>query len=103
MGLPKPGFGPYTASKAAVEMMTRILAQELRGTHITANCVAPGPVATDMFFTGRSAAAVEAVAKASPFDRLGKVEDVAPVVAFLASDEGEWVNAQVVRVNGGRV
>jgi len=103
VGLPKPGFGPYTASKAAVEMMTRILAQELRGTHITANCVAPGAVATDMFLTGRSAAAVEAVAKASPFDRLGKVEDVAPVVAFLASDEGEWVNAQVVRVNGGRV
>jgi len=46
---------------------------------------------------------VEAAAKSSPFDRLGKVEDVAPVVAFLASDEGEWVNAQVVRVNGGRV
>nr|ABK22944.1 unknown [Picea sitchensis] len=90
---PVPGIGAaYTASKAAMEMMTRILAQELRGTQITANCVAPGAVATDMFFAGRSKASVEAVAKSNPFERLGKVEDVAPVVAFLASDQGEWVN-----------
>jgi 3-oxoacyl-[acyl-carrier protein] reductase len=103
VGVPTPGFGAYTASKAAVEMMTRILAQELRGTQITANVVAPGPVATDMFFVGRSEALIEAMTKSSPFERVGKVEDVAPVVAFLASEEGEWVNAQVVRVNGGRV
>jgi len=103
VGAPTPGFGAYSASKAAVEMMTRILAQELRGTQITANCVAPSAVATDMFFAGKSKAAVEAAAKSSPFERLGKVEDVAPLVVFLASDEGEWVNAQVVRVNGGRV
>nr|ABK23696.1 unknown [Picea sitchensis] len=45
----------------------------------------------------------EAVAKSNPFERLGKVEDVAPVVAFLASDQGEWVNGQVIGVNGGRV
>jgi 3-oxoacyl-[acyl-carrier protein] reductase len=102
--MPIPGIGAaYTASKAAMEMMTRILAQELRGTQITANCVAPGAVATDMFFAGRSKASVEAVAKSNPFERLGKVEDVAPVVAFLASDQGEWVNGQVIGVNGGRV
>nr|ABK23553.1 unknown [Picea sitchensis] len=103
VGMLTPGFGAYKASKAAMEMMTRILAQELRGTQITANCVAPGPVATDMFLAGRSEAEVEAAAKSSPFERLGRVEDVAPLVAFLASDEGEWVNGQVVRVNGGRV
>jgi len=101
--LPTPGYGAYSASKAAVEMMTRILAQELRGTQITANCVAPGPVATDMFFAGKSEALVETMAKAAPLERLGKPEDIAPLVAFLASDEGEWVNAQVVRVNGGVV
>jgi len=103
VGLARPGFGAYAASKAAVEMMTRILAQELRGTNITANCVAPGPVATDMFYAGKSDAAIEVGVKSSPFERLGKVEDVAPLVAFLASDEGEWINAQVVRVNGGQV
>jgi len=103
VGLARPGFGAYAASKAAVEVMTRILAQELRGTQITANCVAPGPIATDMFFAGKSEAAIEVGIKSSPFERLGKVEDVAPLVAFLVSDEGEWVNAQVVRVNGGQV
>jgi len=103
VGIPTPGYGAYSASKAAVEMMTRILAQELRGTQITANCVAPGPVATDLFFAGKSEALVETMAKGAPLERLGKAEDVAPLVAFLAGDEGEWVNAQVVRVNGGRV
>jgi len=103
VGILRPGYAAYSASKAAMEMMTRILAQELRGTQITANCVAQGAVATDMFFAGRSEAEVEINAKLSPFERLGRVEDVAPLVAFLASDQGEWVNAQVVRVNGGRV
>jgi len=101
VGMSTPGYGAYSASKAAVEMMTRILAQELRGTKITANCVAPGAVATDMFFAGKSEALVETIAKSAPIERLGKAEDIAPLVAFLASDEGEWVNAQVVRVNGG--
>ncbi|KAH9331166.1 hypothetical protein KI387_003274 [Taxus chinensis] len=95
------GYGAYAASKAAVETMTKILARELRGARITANCVAPGPVATELFFTEKSDAIVAAAAEASPFERLGEVRDVAPVVAFLASDEGEWVNAQVLRVNGG--
>jgi len=103
VGVLKPGHAAYSASKAALEMMTRILAQELRGTQITANCVAPGATATDMLFAGRSDAEVEAITKAPPFERLGRVEDVAPLVAFLASDQGEWVNAQVVRVNGGRI
>ncbi|KAF3532339.1 hypothetical protein DY000_02043940 [Brassica cretica] len=50
----KPGFGAYAASKAAVETMVKILAKELKGTGITANCVAPGPIATEMFYEGKS-------------------------------------------------
>ncbi|GLJ18112.1 hypothetical protein SUGI_0319850 [Cryptomeria japonica] len=99
----KPGNATYGASKAAVETMTKILAKELRSTKITANCVAPGPVATDMFLTGRSDDDIQRAVEAAPLQRLGEVTDVAPFVAFLASDEGEWVNAQVVRVNGGYV
>lgn len=97
----RPGYGAYTASKAAVETMVRILAKELKGTGITANCVAPGPVASDMFYAGKTEQQIQSLIEANPLGRLGEPRDVAPLVGFLASDAGEWVNGQVVRVNGG--
>ncbi|MED6157890.1 hypothetical protein PIB30_027690 [Stylosanthes scabra] len=99
----RPGFGAYTASKAAVEAMTKILAKELKGTGITANCVAPGPIATELFFSSRTEEQVQMLIDESPMQRLGETKDVAPLVGFLASDVGEWVNGQVIRVNGGYV
>ncbi|KAJ1417746.1 Short-chain dehydrogenase/reductase SDR [Sesbania bispinosa] len=99
----KTGYGAYTASKAAVEAMTKILAKELKGTRITANCVAPGPIATELFFEGKTEEMVNRVVEQSPMGRLGETKDVAPVVGFLATDAAEWVNGQVVRVNGGFV
>ncbi|KAL8227167.1 hypothetical protein R6Q57_016999 [Mikania cordata] len=99
----RPGFGAYAASKSAVEAMVKIMAKELKGTRITANCVAPGPIATDMFYEGKTEAMVNKVVDESPLGRLGLPEDVAPVVGFLASDAGEWVNGQIVRVNGGYI
>lgn len=103
MGALRPGFGAYTASKAAVETMVKILAKELKGTGITANCVAPGPIATEMFFDGKSEEMVRKVIEECPLSRLGETKDVAPVVGFLATDASEWINGQVVRVNGGYV
>lgn len=103
VGALKPGYGAYTASKAAVETMVKILAKELKGTRITANCVAPGPIATEMFFAGKSEDDVNKVVEQCPLERLGEVQDVAPVVGFLASDASEWVNGQVIRANGGYV
>lgn len=103
VGSLKPGFGAYAASKAAVETMVKILAKELKGTGITANCVAPGPIATDMFFQGKTEQMVNNVIAECPHLRLGEGEDVAPVVGFLASDASEWVNGQVIRVNGGYI
>lgn len=103
MGGLKPGFGAYAASKAAVETMTKILAKELKGAGITANCVAPGPIATEMFFEGKSEEMVRRLVEECPLRRLGETKDVAPVIGFLASDAGEWVNGQVIRVNGGYV
>lgn len=99
----RPGYGAYTASKAAVEAMIKILAKELKGTGITANCVAPGPIATEMFFAGKTEEMVKRVVEECPLGRLGQTEDVAPVVGFLASDDGEWVNGQIIRANGGYV
>jgi 3-oxoacyl-[acyl-carrier protein] reductase len=101
VGLLMPTYGIYSATKAAVETMTRVLARELRGRSITANVVAPGPTATDLFLNGKSQEAIDRFAKASPLERLGQPQDIASVVAFLAGPDGGWVNGQVLRINGG--
>lgn len=96
-----PGYAAYAASKAAVETMTKVVAKELKGTGITANCVAPGPVATELFFAGKTDETIKRIVDACPLGRLGDPNDVSQVVGFLAGDAGEWVNGQVIRVNGG--
>eukprot|EP00257_Ricinus_communis_P008156 XP_002525441.2 NADPH-dependent aldehyde reductase-like protein, chloroplastic [Ricinus communis] len=98
-----PGYAAYAASKAAVETMTKILAKELKGTGITANCVAPGPVATELFFAGKTEETIKRIADSCPLGRLGEPKDISEIVGFLASDAGEWINGQVIRVNGGFV
>ncbi|XP_043695275.1 NADPH-dependent aldehyde reductase-like protein, chloroplastic [Telopea speciosissima] len=103
VGRNPPGFAAYAASKAAVDTMTRILAKELKGTTITANSVAPGPTATDMFLVGRSEEEVKGAVEGTPLGRIGETKDIAPLVGFLASDAGEWINGQVIRINGGFV
>lgn len=101
VGLYQPGYGVYAATKAAVEAMTHVLAKELGPRGITVNAVAPGPVATEFFLNGKTDEQVGAVAQMNPFKRLGEPEDIAAVVAFLASEGGRWVNGQVIRANGG--
>ena len=96
-----PTYGPYIASKAGVEGLVRVLANELRGRNITVNAVAPGPVATDLFLDGKSEAQIEQLRKLPPLERLGQPEDIANVVSFLAGPGGGWVNGQVLRANGG--
>jgi 3-oxoacyl-[acyl-carrier protein] reductase len=96
-----PGYGPYIAAKAGVEGLVRVLANELRGRGITVNAVAPGPVATELFLDGKSEAQVAQLSKVAPLERLGTPEDIAAAVSFLAGPDGAWVNAQVMRVNGG--
>ena len=98
-----PTYGAYAASKGAVEALTRVLANELRGRDVTVNAVAPGPTATDLFLDGKTDEQVDALAHAVPLERLGQPQDIAGVVAFLASPEGHWINGQVVRANGGLV
>jgi 3-oxoacyl-[acyl-carrier protein] reductase len=97
-----PGYGPYAATKAAVEALTAVLAKELGGRGITVNAVAPGPVGTEMLINSRPAEMLQRLAAESPLNRLGEPDDIARVVAFLASPESEWVNGQTIRANGGR-
>ncbi|WP_029005394.1 SDR family oxidoreductase [Azorhizobium doebereinerae] len=96
-----PNYGPYAASKAAVDLFTRVLANEMRGRNITVNAVAPGATATDLFFEGKTQELVDRLAKASPLERLAVPEDIAGVVAFLLGPDGGWVNGQILRANGG--
>jgi 3-oxoacyl-[acyl-carrier protein] reductase len=96
-------YGVYAATKSAVETMTAILAKELRGRNITVNAVAPGPVATELFLTGKSPELIDRMAKMNPMERLGTPQDIASVVAFLVGPDGGWINAQVLRANGGMV
>lgn len=98
-----PNYGPYIASKAGVEGLVRVLANELRGRNITVNAVAPGPVATELFLTGKSEAQIDQLRKLSPLERLGQPEDIANVVSFLAGPDGGWINGQILRANGGFV
>jgi 3-oxoacyl-[acyl-carrier protein] reductase len=83
-----PNYGPYIASKAGVEGLMRVLANELRGRNITVNAVSPGPVATELFLKGKSEAQINDFSKIPPLERLGRPEDIANVVSFLAGPEG---------------
>lgn len=96
-----PNYGPYIASKAGVEGLVPVLANELRGREITVNAIAPGPVATPLFLMGKSNEQIEGFKKMVPLERLGQPEDIAGIVSFLAGPDGAWVNAQILRANGG--
>ncbi|EUC20998.1 SDR family oxidoreductase [Paraburkholderia hospita] len=101
LALNLPGYSIYNGTKAAVEAFTRVFAKELRGRRITVNCVAPGPVATDLFLNGKTDEQIQQFSKMPPLERLGQPDDIANAVAFLAGPDGAWINGQVLRANGG--
>ena len=101
VGLYQPGYAVYAATKAGVEAMTHVLAKELGSRRITVNVVAPGPIATELFLTGKSDEDFAPIIGRTPLGRLGEPEDIAGTVSFLASADGGWINGQVLRANGG--
>ncbi|KAB0583599.1 3-oxoacyl-ACP reductase FabG [Ideonella dechloratans] len=95
-----PGQANYAAAKAGVAGMTRALARELGSRNITVNCVAPGFIATDMTEVlpeAQKAALMQQI----PLQRLGKPEEIAHAVAFLASAEAGYITGTELHVNGG--
>jgi len=96
-----PGRAAYGASKAGVDMLTRVAAVELAKSGVTVNAIAPGPIETPITRTMHSAATRAAWHGNVPMGHYGGASDVAAAAVFLASDESAYVTGEILRVDGG--
>lgn len=99
---PSPAILDYAATKAAIVAFTRGLSLELVGRGIRVNCVAPGPVWTPIVVQSFSAEKTQHFGENTPMKRPAQPVEIAPAFVFLASDEGNYVNGEILGVTGGR-
>jgi NAD(P)-dependent dehydrogenase (short-subunit alcohol dehydrogenase family) len=92
---------PYAASKAAVDMLTRYLAEVAAPRNITVNSINPGVIETDMAAFARTPEGAEQTRAMQALKRIGQPEDVADIVAFLAGPGGRWITGQNIDASGG--
>lgn len=97
-----PRFIVYAATKAAVEIMTTSMARALAPRRIRVVAVAPGMTDTEMLRSAIPAQILADAAARNPLGRLGQIGDIAPVIAFLASDDAGWITGETLHVNGGQ-
>ena len=95
------GSSIYSATKAFVSTYSKALARELAPDGIRVNCVSPGTITTDFHDRYSSAEKLEATRKTIPLQRLGRPEEIAHTVAFLASPEAGYITGSELHVNGG--
>jgi 3-oxoacyl-[acyl-carrier protein] reductase len=102
---PVAGALLYACTKGAIETLTRGLALELAPRKIRVNAIAPGHTETEGNITAGTfeGGAGAVLAEKTPFGRLGRVDDIAPLAVFLASDESAWITGEVIRAAGGLV
>ena len=99
---PVPNSLVYSASKSAIDAITRALAVELVGKKIRVNAIAPGPIETEgTAVVGLTAETAKALGFSLPMGRLGRPDDIARVALFLASDQSAWVTGERIAVAGG--
>lgn len=101
LGATIPFYSVYAGAKAALEGFTRSLAKEVGSRGVTVNVVAPGPIDTPFYHGAETPESVARATTASVAGRLGHVEDVIPLVEFLASPQSQWITAQTLFINGG--
>lgn len=94
------GYSTYAGAKSPVEHFTRAAAKEFAARHISVNNVAPGPMDTPFFYGEETPERVAFHKSQAMGNRLTQIEDIAPLVVFLA-DEGHWVTGQTIFANGG--
>ena len=99
--LAHPSQAAYSASKASVEQLTRVAAKELAGRGITVNSVSPGAVETEEVSATVSPQVLQQWRRSSGFGRLGRPQDIADVVGFLAGPDARWLTGQNLRATGG--
>ncbi|GAA3339224.1 SDR family oxidoreductase [Amorphoplanes nipponensis] len=98
---PAPGGSLYVGSKGAVEQFVAVAARELGARGITVNAVSPGATDTELLRSTNSAEALARMPELTPLGRLGRPEDIADVVAFLAGPDGRWITGQNIHAGGG--
>lgn len=96
-----PAYGPYSATKGAIDVLTRVWAQDLGPRGITVNTLSPGPIDTDMNPWLRTDAGSAQVIPHTALRRVGHAEDIGDALAFLASNDSRWVTAQRIEASGG--